>query len=473
MKIQRSADPSWGAQVVMASLGVTDAFLGILCNEWVVTRLFRPDHQLEPAQKILVDAMLVGVGATLYLARHRVRYVNVILAAHILTYGLTTSELVLRRLEIRAHFTSDGRPAIRVSETFHHDFVPNQTFTTYISPLDGDWVSSENKINRLGMRGPEIPPKRDDEFRVLLLGDSFIEADEIPYPLTVGQELTRLLGNPRVRVLQYGMFGWSPLLELNWIVKRGLALEPDVIVLFLCINDFYSASSGWSDASYTREAVFDTRGLPIEFKVVNTTRRPWNDLLIVERLRALFRFWRQGPPRSLTQGELDRLLQIDASRLDAELEQSIPRELETRSLLIDIIKLARPTTSWDEETLQTVGITIRYLDIMERILREQRVRLIITLIPDGWNVSLRDNLEGRKRYALSGVIVPLGGIEEMIRRFCRNKSVEYVDLHAIFTAEEAKGDQPLYLSVDGHWNPRGHQVVAKALYGNLFSKRRL
>ena len=456
----------------MASLGVTDALLGILCNEWVVPRLFRPDHQLEPAQRILVDAMLVGVGATLYLARRHARYVNVILAGHTLVYGLTTSELVLRRLEIRSHFTSDGRPAIRVSETFHHDFVPNRTFTTYISPLDGDWGSSENKINGLGIRGPEIPPKRRDEFRVLLLGDSFIEADEIPYPLTVGQELTRLLRNPRVRVLQYGMFGWSPLLELNWIVKRGLVLEPDVIVLFLCINDFYRASSGWSDASYTREAIFDTRGLPIKFMVANTTRKPWNDLLIVERLRALFQFWRQRPPRSLTQGELDRLLQIDASRLDAELEQSIPRELETRSLLIDIIRLARPTTSWDEGTLQTVGITIRYLDIMERILREKRVRFIIALIPDGWNVSLRDNLEGRKRYALSGVIVPMGGIEEIIKRFCGNKGVEYVDLHAIFTAEEAKEGQPLYLSVDGHWSPRGHQVVAKALY-DLFSKRRL
>ena len=47
-----------------------------------------------------------------------------------------------------------------------------------------------------------------------------------------------------------------------------------------------------------------------------------------------------------------------------------------------------------------------------------------------------------------------------------------MDLHAIFTAEEAKEGQPLYLSVDGHWSPRGHQVVAKALY-DLFSKRRL
>src|SRR2546426_10987220 len=142
MKVQRRGDSPWGARVVMASLGVTDALLGILCNEWVVPRLFRPDHQLEPAQRILVDVMLVGVGATLYLARHHARYVNGILAGHTLAYGLATSELVLRRLQIRSDFTSDGRPAIRVCEPCQHHSVPNRAFTTRICPLDVDWGSS-------------------------------------------------------------------------------------------------------------------------------------------------------------------------------------------------------------------------------------------------------------------------------------------------------------------------------------------
>jgi len=251
----------------------------------------------------------------------------------------------------------------------------------------------------------------------------------------------------------------------NWRTAVVL-VQPDTVVLFLCLNDFFSGSWGWSDAALTQKAALDDRGVPVKFDLSSYSgpaRKPWNDSLLLQQTRALWRFWRTQRSTPLTSEKLEELLQVDPSRLATELEPYLPSDPEARAFLLNIVQLARPATAWDDDTRQRVALSMRYLDLTRALLHEKGVRLVVTLIPFGWNVSLRDNLEGRKQYALPDVIVPMGGIEETIRAFCEQNGVEYLDLYAAFTAQEAEDEQPLYLNVDGHWNLRGHQVVAHAL----------
>ena len=67
-------------------------------------------------------------------------------------------------------------------------------------------------------------------------------------------------------IIQHGMSSWSPLLELNWLIKKGLSFKPKSVVLFLCINDFYQDYFS-SDLAYTKETVFDLDGYPKEFNI--------------------------------------------------------------------------------------------------------------------------------------------------------------------------------------------------------------
>ncbi len=91
------------------------------------------------------------------------------------------------------------------------------------------------EINRDGMRGPDVslePPA--GTFRIALLGDSFIEAFEVPFEETVGEVLSRRLSALRgapVEVLNFGVGGYGTTQELltlqHWVWKYS----PDLVLL--------------------------------------------------------------------------------------------------------------------------------------------------------------------------------------------------------------------------------------------------
>jgi len=101
-------------------------------------------------------------------------------------------------------------------------------------------LSYQVQINSLGLRGPEIertpPPGRT---RVLALGDSmtfgfYLEEDET-WPRQLEAELRR--SGADVEVVNAGVGGWSIDSETQFALERGLALEPDHVVVGFCTND--------------------------------------------------------------------------------------------------------------------------------------------------------------------------------------------------------------------------------------------
>src|SRR5262249_33814042 len=127
-----TVDATRPARLLLASLGLADVLLGIFWVEFLTPRLFRPDHQLEPRERLLLDSLIIGMGALLFLMCRRPRYVGAILAIHGIVLSLVATESVLQMSELRARVTPDGRSAIQLSEDFHHGNVPNQTFRTYV-----------------------------------------------------------------------------------------------------------------------------------------------------------------------------------------------------------------------------------------------------------------------------------------------------------------------------------------------------
>lgn len=97
------------------------------------------------------------------------------------------------------------------------------------------------KINRLGLRGPETTLRpAPGTFRILALGDSttfgyYVEEDQtLPQAL---QRRLRAAGASQVEVLNGGCGGWTISSESEWLIERGLQLEPQLVVLTFCSND--------------------------------------------------------------------------------------------------------------------------------------------------------------------------------------------------------------------------------------------
>jgi len=99
-----------------------------------------------------------------------------------------------------------------------------------------------DEINNLGMRGPDREERKPDHvFRVLVLGDSVaygvgVRPDET-FSMQLEAILSRASTSRAVEVLNSGVPGYNALQQLDYLVHRGLTLDPDLVIVAFCPND--------------------------------------------------------------------------------------------------------------------------------------------------------------------------------------------------------------------------------------------
>lgn len=96
------------------------------------------------------------------------------------------------------------------------------------------------RFNEFGLRGAPIPPKSKEEFRILVLGDSVtlglgVKEEDI-YPTKLGGLLAQQWHRP-VRTINAGVGGYNTVQEVRYLIKEGMAFEPDMVILLYVMND--------------------------------------------------------------------------------------------------------------------------------------------------------------------------------------------------------------------------------------------
>ncbi|MCA9216322.1 MAG: tetratricopeptide repeat protein [Planctomycetales bacterium] len=101
-----------------------------------------------------------------------------------------------------------------------------------------DFIDSYERTNSHGQRDkPRSLEKPEGVTRVLLLGDSVVEGYGLPEDQTISQQLEQQLG-PATEVLNFGVSAYCTLAEIELLEVKGLAFDPDVVVLLFVENDF-------------------------------------------------------------------------------------------------------------------------------------------------------------------------------------------------------------------------------------------
>lgn len=123
------------------------------------------------------------------------------------------------------------------------------------------------RFNSKGLRDVEHNyEKNDDVFRIVILGDSFMEAYQVPLEKSFPRLLEKTLNEKfakKVEVINLGVGGYGTAQEYLYLKEEGLRYKPDLIMLaFLGCNDVRNNSRLLETKLWRREDIFKVAGRP-------------------------------------------------------------------------------------------------------------------------------------------------------------------------------------------------------------------
>ena len=317
------------------------------------------------------------------------------------------------------------------------------------------------EINSEGFRDREWPiTKPHDEFRIAVLGDSYVEAVQVAieqrFTELISQQLSKeqVFADRTVCVMNFGMAGFGTGQELLLLRDRVEKYRPDVVVLgLLTENDFVDNCRSLlhdnqrpffvlRDGELTLDDSFARqRSLKNELNraVATESRLVQAAYEVRRRIRAL-RGW-TPPPAT---------------------EQPIaPQELS----LDDQIYLSPATPAWREAW----ELTERLLLAIDDEVKKLDAKLLVVTLSNPEQV--HPDSQVRSRFMNRLGVVDLTYPDERIARFCDDHGIPVLMLAPpMLKYAEATGAYLHGFGTTigrGHWNPLGHQVVADLIAGEI------
>jgi hypothetical protein len=270
-------------------------------------------------------------------------------------------------------------------------------------------------------RTPGVP-------RIAFVGDSYVEALQVPFDRSAADDLATLLGTDAhpVEAYRFGISG-APMSQYLWMVEREVVrYRPDWIVVQLVHNDFdesYRAVQGRYTSSFMKLRV---EGGQV---IGDILPQPWapgfGDLLRRTATGRFFLYRWQTRPQFL----IDRLLpQAHAAGYVANVD-------------IDVV-LADPAAN--------EAVTDYIFSRLKAAASGIGAHLLIAM--DGDRGSIYAGVESRALV-----------LNQLAARVAGTRQIMFLDLEPAFTADWQAQHRRFDFDADGHWNEHGHDVAAHAI----------
>lgn len=289
------------------------------------------------------------------------------------------------------------------------------------------------QTNRFGMRDREHElTKPAGTLRVLVLGDSFIEALQVPYeqafPSLLEAGLARALHQP-VEVISGAVSGWGTEDQLDYFERYGRDFSPDlVVVAFTLHNDVND-------------------NLHLKFHSGDRDRlRP-----IARAQTPTASFWLARAKGFIASLSEAYMLALKARRRSDHGAASQVLEDHVTALL---------TRGMDERVRLGWKWTYRLLDALDRSVRESGARLAIVAIPLSLQLSEPDADQLLRGAGFDPSRTWLEQPQHRLQDWSTRANVPLIDLLSAFRQRHAERGSALYISGDGHWDAEGHALAA-------------
>lgn len=288
--------------------------------------------------------------------------------------------------------------------------------------------------------------------RVLIVGDSFIEAMHVPLAATIGRQLEPLLNDgrtQRVEVIEAGVSGYGTAAQTIFFEKQLRRYQADIVVLALYPgNDVKNNSPTLEDYLQPQYAADGTLQ-----RIVNKQKIPR-----AGRSKA-FQFVRQT---------ILRRQPALASRLTAwgvfganAIRQAPQRD----GIPLDYGVYAK---EMDAEWRDAWTKTEQLLERLRKDVEETGARLLVMIVssrdqvyPASWEQVVRNNVAMQQKQW------DLDAPQRRVESWCREQGVPYVALTPAFKQAAASGGELLHYPQDGHWTAAGHKLAATVIQKHI------
>jgi hypothetical protein len=319
----------------------------------------------------------------------------------------------------------------------------------------------EVRINSQGLRDPERLPAADpDTFRVLALGDSFVEGYTVDLEQTVTQRLESRLKSAgcAAEVINGGTSGYSTDQELLFYEADGARYRPSLVLLFFFWNDVLYVDRQEYFGTATPAFEIGKGGLtlhryPVKEKPREPSALPETEMkaepggsALVEMVRE--RLWLGAPA---VHEQLARLgLWNPMPKMTPRLEM----------LVYDQRDLAVIEDAWEK-----IGAILTRL---QKGVVERGSTLAIVYVPSLMEIQRSSFKATEQLYRLEPRAWDPKKVRNQVTRLGRSLSIPVIDLSPALEASN-RLFRPVYFSHDPHWNARGHDTASEAIFAWMTS----
>lgn len=312
---------------------------------------------------------------------------------------------------------------------------------------------------RVGKRAERLNSKKN--YRVLNVGDSFVQSEQIPFEQTFGELLNHHFGYD-IEFVSHGIRRWAPTVEFAWVYHVGVHLDPDEVNLFLCINDFpRKRHYHFTDQTYRETAIYNG-SVPVGFEMqegveVNDRDRTFKSKIINNiRIVSLLYHGTYQPLKKWLGKKLRKDENSDLSGFGNE-----------------AILLSQPVTQWPKDLKENVDETMEVVKNLHAFLVKRGIRLNVLMVAVGFG--WKDEAgPGKEAYGWNkDATLSQEGIEKYLQEFLKQANIPFIDIRSAF--EKYKRLNPhkaLFFPLDGHWNEEGHSVVFDVLRKHYEQERK-
>ena len=318
-----------------------------------------------------------------------------------------------------------------------NDFVDG--LVRYAPNQRGVWrvrneIAAPYVINAQGWHsgtGDYVVTRKPGVARVAVVGDSYVEAMQVPYDRSLAERLAVELSRVAhpVEAYRFGMSG-APLSQYLYMTEREVSrYRPDWIVVLLVHNDFDESLHplpGRYTSSFLKVRVENGR------VVEEVAPRPWRPGAtdwISQTATIRYLLYRSRVSMSVWREWLNPSARTAHDRFGANID-------------IDAVLRQMP---------DIVAATDHLFGRLNAVARGSGARLLLAM--DGDRQAL---------YAGAAEVRTLA-LNAMAAELARRHGILFVDLHPVFSADWRANAKRFDYASDNHWNEYGHAVAARAI----------